>query len=50
MLQAIRELAEVFGLGVLPVTTNLREMSDRVVDWVRVMVVVDWGRVMEEVD
>jgi hypothetical protein len=34
MLSNVRSLADRLGLGVLAVTTNLREVSDRVIDWV----------------
>jgi hypothetical protein len=35
MLEAIHKVARHFGKNVLPVTTNLREFSDRVADWLR---------------
>ncbi|HWH00753.1 MAG TPA: hypothetical protein VNV66_15890 [Pilimelia sp.] len=34
MVAAARRVAEATGARVLPVTTNLRELTDRVVDWV----------------
>ena len=34
MLARITEVADAYGKAVLPVTTNLRELTDRLVDWV----------------
>ncbi len=36
VLRNISQVSESLGMSALPITTNLREMSDRIVDWVRV--------------